>query len=97
MTADVDIITDRKTDVLYVPLEAIVEHKGRKEILVLKEGVFVPRKIQTGLQDETSVEIIEGLTEGEVVKLNGLTPKKEKTESSSRSHMPGGPPRMGRR
>lgn len=97
MTADVDIITDRKTGVLYVPLEAIVEHKGRKGILVLKDGKFIPRKIKTGLQDETRVEIIEGLKEGEEVKLNGLTPKKEKTDSSSRSRMSGHPPGMGMR
>ncbi|MBU1153564.1 efflux RND transporter periplasmic adaptor subunit [bacterium] len=95
MTANVDIITDRKTDVLYVPLEAIVEHKGRKKILVLEDSVFVARRIKTGLQDETRVEIIEGLTEGEKVKLNSLTPKKEKTDSSSRSRM-SGPPGMGR-
>ncbi len=97
MTADVDIITDRKTDVFYLPIEAIVEHKGRKGILVLKDGKFVPRQIKLGLQDETRVQIIEGLKEGEEVKLNSLTPKKEKTDSSSRPRMLGGPPGMGRR
>ena len=95
MTADVDIITDKKTDVLYVPLEAIVEHKGRKVVLVLKDGKFVPRKIKTGLQDETHVEVIEGLTEGEEVKLKSLTPKKGGNNSSGRSRMSGGPHGMG--
>lgn len=96
MTADVDIITDKKTNVLYVPLEALLEHKGAdKGILVLENSKFVPRKIKTGLQDETRVEIVEGLTEGEKVKLNGLTTKKKKTDSSNRPRMMGGPPGMG--
>ncbi len=97
MTANVDIITARRENVLYVPLEAIVEHKGEKEILVLKNGLFVPRKIKTGLQDETRVQIIGGLKEGEEVKLNSLIPNKEKTNSSNRPRMLGGPPGMGRR
>ncbi|MFH1098164.1 MAG: HlyD family efflux transporter periplasmic adaptor subunit [Candidatus Desantisbacteria bacterium] len=95
MTANVDIITDSKQDALFVPLEAIVEHGRKKKILVLQDGKFIPMEIKTGLQDETRVEIIEGLSEGEKVKLNSLTSKKEKTGSSNRSHMSGRPPGMG--
>jgi len=97
MTADVDIITDRKADVLYVPIEAVVEDAGRKGVLVYKDGKFIPRKIKTGLQNETHVEIIEGLKEGEKVKLNSLIPEKKKTEFSSRYGRPPDMPGMGMR
>ena len=95
MTADVDIIIDKKADVLYVPIESIVEHGEWKGVLVLKDGKFVPRRIKTGLQDETRVEVVEGLIEGEKVKLKSIMPKKEKNGSSGRSRMMGGAHGMG--
>lgn len=97
MTADVDIIAAEREDVLYAPLEAIVEKGRRKEVFVVKNGKFIPRQIKTGLQDETSAEIIEGLTEGEEVKLNSIASKKEEPGSPGRSRPPGHLPGMGRR
>lgn len=97
MTADVDIIAAERKDVLYAPLEAIIEKGRRKEVFVIKDGKFTPRQIKTGLQDETSVEIIEGLTKGEEVKLNSLTSKNEESGSLGRSRSPGHMPGMGRR
>lgn len=51
---------------------------------------------RTGLQDETNIEIVEGLNEGEEVKLKGLALKKEKGRSPEGFGSSGHSPGMGR-
>jgi HlyD family secretion protein len=68
MTVNLDIITDKKDNVLQLPFFAIKEINSEKKAQVLKDdGRIEERIIKTGLQGETNVEIIEGLKEGERV------------------------------
>ncbi len=77
MTATVDIITNRKDNIIGVPISAIVikddttatESNDQKyEAVFLKEGEKAElRKVSTGIQDDSNIEITEGLTEGETV------------------------------
>lgn len=77
MTATVDIITNRKNNIIGVPISAIVikndttatESTDQKyEAVFLKEGTKAElRKVSTGIQDDSNIEITEGLTEGETV------------------------------
>jgi HlyD family secretion protein len=77
MTATVDIITNRKDNIIGVPISAIVikddttatESTDQKyEAVFLKEGTKAElRRVSTGIQDDSNIEITEGLTEGETV------------------------------
>lgn len=77
MTATVDIITNRKDDIIGVPISAIVikndttvgKNQDQKyEAVFLKEGEKAElRKVTTGIQDDSNIEITEGLEEGETV------------------------------
>ena len=77
MTATVDIITNRKDNIIGVPISAIVikddttatESTDQKyEAVFLKEGAKAElRRVSTGIQDDSNIEITEGLTEGETV------------------------------
>lgn len=67
MTVNLDIQTDKKENVLYLPYYAVKERNGQKYVLVLDGENKVEKTIKTGIQGETSVEIIEGLNEGENV------------------------------
>ncbi|WP_282017293.1 efflux RND transporter periplasmic adaptor subunit [Salegentibacter mishustinae] len=77
MTATVDIITNRKDNIIGVPISAIVikddttatESADQKyEAVFLKEGTKAElRRVSTGIQDDSNIEITEGLTEGETV------------------------------
>jgi HlyD family secretion protein len=77
MTATVDIITNRKDNIIGVPISAIVikddttatESADQKyEAVFLKEGAKAElRRVSTGIQDDSNIEITEGLTEGETV------------------------------
>ncbi|MAF20194.1 MAG: hypothetical protein CMI55_00770 [Parcubacteria group bacterium] len=65
MTVNLDIETDKKQDVLYLPYYVIKAKNGNQYIQVLENGQVKEKIIKTGLEGETSVEIIEGLSEGE--------------------------------
>ncbi|GGW92398.1 efflux RND transporter periplasmic adaptor subunit [Salegentibacter mishustinae] len=77
MTATVDIITNRKDNIIGVPISAIVikndttatESTDQKyEAVFLMEGTKAElRRVTTGIQDDSNIEITEGLTEGETV------------------------------
>jgi len=86
MTATVDVITNRKNQVIGVPISAIViktDTSSGKKLKVKKksalnaekfECVFVKigeeaklRVITTGIQDDSSIEITNGLSEGDLV------------------------------
>ncbi len=87
MTATVDIVTNRKKDVLGVPISSIVIKTDttatKKDVTVPKnntataekfEAVYVKegeiaklRVVKTGIQDDSNIEIVSGLKEGETV------------------------------
>jgi HlyD family secretion protein len=70
LTAEVEILVDRLTDVLQVPLQAVVA-RGTKNFAFVVKGVDIERReITTGKTNDVAIEIKDGLTEGESVVLN---------------------------
>ena len=86
MTATVDIITNKKQDIIAVPISAVViktdtsstKKSYKKEVLTANtkkfECVFVEnegkaklRVVETGIQDDTNIEIRSGLKDGDKV------------------------------
>ena len=88
MTATVDVITDKREDIIGVPISAIViktdtsSTKGVKskekkietdeeqkfECVFIKEGDKAKLKVvETGIQDDTNIEILKGLNEDDEV------------------------------
>lgn len=77
MTATVDIITNNKKDVIGVPISAIVIKNDttasaggneKYEAVFIKNGEEAKlRKVSTGIQDDSNIEITEGLETGETV------------------------------
>jgi HlyD family secretion protein len=71
MTANIEIQGDHKTDILTVPVEAVFKKQGRYVAYVMdgSEDEPVEREVETGISNISSVEIVEGLSEGDVVTL----------------------------
>lgn len=67
MTVNLDIQTDKRQDILYLPYYVIKARNGDQYVEVLEQEEIKERIIETGLEGETSVEIIKGLNEGEQV------------------------------
>jgi HlyD family secretion protein len=67
MTASVDFITEEKQDILTLPLVAIQSKGDKKFVNLKKDGKVVEQEVEIGLQGENSVEVVKGLSEGDVV------------------------------
>ncbi len=69
--ADVDIHSDSRKALL-LPRSAVM-HTGRgsRVMLFLGKGRFLPVEVETGMEDENDVQILDGLQEGAQVAANG--------------------------
>jgi HlyD family secretion protein len=71
MTANIEIQGDHKTGILIVPVEAVFKKQGHYVAYVMdgSENEPVEREVVTGISNISNVEIVEGLSAGEVVTL----------------------------
>lgn len=82
MTATVDILTQTKKNVVVAPISAIVVKKRSEigpntpkedadkrleAIFVVKDGKAILRAVNTGIQDNTHIEILSGIAEGDEI------------------------------
>lgn len=67
MTANVDILTDKKENVLVIPIRFIKETGGKSLVKILmSDGTTKEKEIKKGMRGEGGeVEVVEGLKEGE--------------------------------
>jgi membrane fusion protein (multidrug efflux system) len=75
MFAQAQIVAQQKSDALLVPKEAIVQQGNSQIVFVADNGKAVATPVQTGMTNDTSVEITSGLTPGAqvvVIGQNGL-------------------------
>ncbi|MFQ5672566.1 MAG: efflux RND transporter periplasmic adaptor subunit [Nitrospinales bacterium] len=67
MTANVVITTDKKSNVLAIPKQAI-KRKGKKEFVTVNlNGRLAEQPVTTGWRDEGFLEVLSGLSEGDRV------------------------------
>lgn len=70
-SAKLDILTEKKDNVLTVPYEAVFTQKnGEKIIFTVKDETVKKHKIETGIESDFSLEVIGDIKEGEKVILN---------------------------
>lgn len=74
MFASVRLVTKEAQDTLVVPTSAITSYYGEQVVYVVNSDNSAERRsIQIGLQSQESVQILDGLTEGESVVTAGLS------------------------
>ncbi|GAW28335.1 efflux RND transporter periplasmic adaptor subunit [Carboxydocella sp. ULO1] len=88
MTANVEILVEDKKDALMLPIEAIIE-RGDRKFVRTEAGSL--QAVETGLYNETMIEIKSGLKEGDRVVLPEVV---RKSNSNQQPRFPGagGPP-----
>ena len=92
MNATCNFLIGKKNNVLYVPVESIIETDNGKEVAVVgKDGKQVEQKVTLGLIGDDYCEVVGGLKEGETVVLQEDESSSSKSSSSSKQ---GGPPPM---
>jgi HlyD family secretion protein len=70
MTAVTEILVDSIENTLAVPLQAVVERSEQTWVLVRDPQGLHPRPVAAGRENDSVVQITEGLREGEQVALN---------------------------
>jgi len=71
--ADVDIYTDEKKGTLLIPASALYADEAGDYCYSIEDGKVVRKDIVTGLSSESSVEVLEGLANGEHVITDAVT------------------------
>ena len=67
MSSSCEIITDFKSDVLRVSLQAVVTEKNKKGVYRIKNGQVEFTSVTTGITESKWVEILEGLEEEDLI------------------------------
>jgi multidrug efflux pump subunit AcrA (membrane-fusion protein) len=67
MTTNVMISLDARKNVLTVPLHAVSREQGKSMVFLLRGGQPVRQTVKVGWKDPESIEIIDGLKEGDKV------------------------------
>jgi len=70
--ATVDIKVLSKSDILYVPITALLQENGTDYVYVVVDGKAYRRDIETGDRTEEWVEVLSGLDEGERIVVEGI-------------------------
>ncbi len=64
MTAEVTILVDRKTNVLTIPVLAILQYHGKDHVSKLVDDRFVETEVDLGVSNEKFVEVLKGVKRG---------------------------------
>jgi len=72
MTAHVRLMVAEREDVLTVPRNALKRRDGRQFLLVQREDGWVETNVRTGWRSESTVEILTGVSQGDVIELNPI-------------------------
>lgn len=73
MTADITILAARKDDVLKIPARAVKGINGSSTVRVMRGETVTDVPVRTGLRgSDSSIEVVEGLLEGDVVVVGTL-------------------------
>lgn len=69
MTANVDILTDRKENVIAIPQRAVIVADGEKMVKIVdNQGLIKEVKVETGLRgSDGNIEILSGINEGDKI------------------------------
>jgi RND family efflux transporter MFP subunit len=83
MTAQVEILADRRDNVLSVPVQAILEYGGKQHVAKRVGERFDRIDVEVGVSNEKYVQVSKGLADGDVLALNpmALMTEEEKREA----------------
>lgn len=68
MTGDITFVTKQSEETLYIYKRAVITEEGKSYVKVRdEEGNAVKKEITTGFTDGTYIQVVEGLSEGDIV------------------------------
>jgi len=70
MTAHVQLVVAEREGALTAPRNALKRRDGRQFVVVQREGEWIETGVSTGWRSENKVEILSGVSQGDVIELN---------------------------
>ena len=70
MTAHVQLVVAEREGALTAPRNALIRRDGRQFVIVERDGEWVETGVRTGWRSESTVEILAGVNQGDVIELN---------------------------
>lgn len=67
MSATINFVMGLRENVLTLPLNAVKKKNGRSYVFVEENGEVAAKPVQTGLENNSSVEVVSGIAEGALV------------------------------
>ena len=68
MTADIDLVTAKRENVISIPQRTVIFKEGKKIVRVLEGGVLREVEVEIGITGERGqIEIVSGIEEGDVI------------------------------
>lgn len=83
MTAEIEVLVSQKRDVLQVPVQCVVERGNQFRAYIKTHHGIEMREVMLGGTNDTVLEIVDGLKEGEPVLLNPRADVPDTTESAA--------------
>ncbi|MBL7159659.1 efflux RND transporter periplasmic adaptor subunit [Candidatus Microgenomates bacterium] len=77
MNGDIEIVLEEKENVLVVPMTAVMEKKEKKSVWLVENNKAVKKEVKIGMETDESIEILEGLKEGDKIISKGVSKIKE--------------------
>ena len=72
MTAKINLITERRENILAIPLEALMNSdEDGNYVYVVKDNKAIKTKVETGIESDEFVEILTGIEKGDIVITSG--------------------------
>lgn len=88
MTGDVTFVTNQVEKVNYVSRKAIQKEDGKSYVLIKNEaGEMVRREVKTGFTDGVNIQIVSGLSEGDVIYIESRVRAMEKENRAAENEI----------
>lgn len=72
MFASVNLVLNKKENTISVPLNAVIEKNNEKYVYIVDDNNIAHKKIvETGIRNDTSIEILSGVKTGDLVVIKG--------------------------
>lgn len=77
MFVKADIVVDRADSAIIIPKEVMLTRRNRKHVFIVERNTAILRDIETGLEDENYIEVINGLNEDDNLIIRGYETLRE--------------------
>ena len=67
MNGDIEIVLEKKENVLFIPSSAIIEREEGRFVWLIENGKTKKKEVKIGLEIDEETEILEGLKEGDKI------------------------------